>query len=227
MNNIFNMMIKIAIATTKTFFEKSLPIIIPSILDVGINNEYIHIFNAGFNNYSNEIRDGITYHYLNHNSYEYSPLIEIVEKEIQSEYWFLIHDTCKVGPKFKELLYKIPQNKPLKMALRSKPSMSIGLYNYQYLLSIKENIIKIKNTDYSKESMMRWKLWGVPNEDYILWMTEPYPLIYNNINEMSIINYKNWYGTDTIRRTEYYPSLDIYKNKSNWGQTGNNMIINI
>jgi hypothetical protein len=226
MNNIINM-IKIAIATTKTFFEKSLPIIIPSILDVGINNEDIHIFNAGFNNYSNEIRDGITYHYLNHNSYEYSPLIEIVEKEIQSEYWFLIHDTCKVGPKFKELLYKIPQNKPLKMALRSKPSMSIGLYNYQYLLSIKENIIKIKNTDYSKESMMRWKLWGVPNEDYILWMTEPYPLIYNNINEMSIIDYKNWYGSDTIRRTEYYPSLDIYKNKSNWGQTGNNMIINI
>jgi hypothetical protein len=94
-------------------------------------------------------------------------------------------------------------------------------------LSIKDKLISIKNTDFSNESLMKWKLWGVPNEDYILWMTEPKPTIYNNKNEWSITDYENWYGTSTNRRTEYYSSLDIYKNKSNWGQTGNNMIITI
>jgi hypothetical protein len=230
-------MIKIAVATNKKFFEKSLPIIIPSLLKAGINPIDIHIFNAGYDEYSNEIREGIphnffgkegiTYHYLNHNSYEYSPLIEIVEREIESEYWFLIHDTCKVGPQFKKLLYEIPDSKPVKMALRRKPAMSIGLYKYEYLLTVKEKLIEIKNTDYSKQSMMKWKLWGVPNEDYILWMQPPSPIIYNNDSSVSIVDHNNWFNTDTIRRTEYYPSLDIYKNKSNWGQTGNNMVIDI
>lgn len=219
-------MIKIAVATNINFFEKSLPVIIPSLINCGIEKESIHIFNAGYDEYKCEIIDGITYHFLNHNSYEYSPLIEIVDKEIQSEYWFLIHDTCKVGPKFKELLYNIPESKPVKVALRSKPSMSIGLYNYDYLLSVKEKLLGIKNTNYSRESMMEWKLWGVPNEDYILWMTEPPAVLYNDSSH-SVTDNDNWYGTDTVRRTEYYPSLDIYKNKSNWGQSGRNMIIDI
>jgi hypothetical protein len=220
-------MIKIAVATNKNFFEKSLQIIIPSLLKAGINPIDIHIFNAGYDEYDNEIREGIVYHYLKHNSYEYSPLIEIVEREIESEYWFLIHDTCKVGLQFKKLLYEIPNSKPVKMALRRKPAMSIGLYKYEYLLTVKEKLIGIKNTDYSKQSMMKWKLWGVPNEDYILLMQPPSPIIYNNDNSVSIVDYNNWFNTNTIRRTEYYPSLDIYKNKSNWGQTGNNMVIDI
>jgi hypothetical protein len=61
-------MIKIAIATNKNFYEKTLPIIIPSLLSAGIEKEDIHVFNAGFYEYKKEIIDGITYHYLNHNS---------------------------------------------------------------------------------------------------------------------------------------------------------------
>ena len=220
-------MIKIAIATNKNFFDKTLPIIIPSLLNVGIDKGDIHIFNAGYDEYKMEVVDGITYHYLNHNSYEYSGLIEISEREIESEYWFLIHDTCKVGPDFKGLLYNIPSDKPVKLALKGKPAMSMGLYRYDYLLSVKEKLVSIKNTNYSQDSMMNWKRWGVPNEDYILWMTEPTPLIYNDNDSWTIVDYNNWYNTGTSRRTEYYPSLDLYKNKSNWGQTGHNLIINI
>jgi hypothetical protein len=220
-------MIKIAIATNKNFYEKTLPIIIPSLLSAGIEKEDIHVFNAGFYEYKKEIIDGITYHYLNHNSYEYSALIEISEKEIESNYWFLIHDTCKVGVKFKELLHNIPSDEPVKIALKSKPSMSMGLYKYEYLLTLRNELSSIKNTDYSQEKMMYWKRWGVPNEDFILWMTSPLPTIYNNIDSWLVVDNDNWYDTNTIRRTEYYPSLDLYKNKSNWGQTGRNMIINI
>jgi hypothetical protein len=127
---------------------------------------------------------------------------------------------------FKDLLYKIPENKPVKLALKGSPAMSIGSYNYNYLISIKEKLLSIKNTDYSNGSLIKWKSWGVPNEDFILWKTYPDPIIYNNNKNWSILSYENWYGTNTIRRTEYYPSLDIYKNKSNWGQSFD-MIINI
>lgn len=211
-------MIKIAIASNKKFYKLSLPILIESLINCGIEKNNIHIFISGFDEYKSTEEEGLYYHYLDHNSYEYSPLIEIVEKEIVSEYWFLIHDTCKVGNNFKNLLYNFP-NGALKMALKSKPCMSIGLYNYDYLKKHKEKIISIKNSDYSDESMDKWKNWGVPNEDFILWMTDPPPQIYNDKDSWEVIDYENWYGTNTVRRTEYYPSLDLYKNKSNWGQT--------
>lgn len=219
--------IKIAIATNKNFYETTLPIIIPSLISRGIDPNDIHIFNAGFDEYKYEFKHGLHYHFLDHNSYEYSGLIEIAERQIESEYWFLIHDTCKVGPRFKKLLYNIPHNRPEKIALKSKPAMSMGTYRYDYLLSVKDKLSSIKNKDYSHESMMKWKIWGVPNEDFILWMTEPRPPIYNNNDKWVVAKYENWYGTGTIRRTEYYPSLDLYKNKSNWGQTGNNMVIKV
>lgn len=214
-------MIKIAVASNINFYKLTLPIVIPSLLERGIESQDIHVFIAGFNEYRYEIKDNIHYHYLDHNSYEYSPLIEIVERKIESEYWLLIHDTCKLGPDFKELAYNIPPNKPVKLALKTKPAMSMGAYRYDYLITpeVTKKLIDIKNKDYSEESMNKWKIWGVPNEDYILWMTEPTPIIYNKNNDWRVINYTNWYGTNTVRRTEYYPSLDLYKNKSNWGQS--------
>jgi hypothetical protein len=252
------MRIKIAIATNKNFSQQTLPIIITSLRDNGIEDKDIFVFNAGFDEEKSELIDNIQHYKLKQNSYELSPLIHICEKELESDYWFLIHDTCKVGPKFKELLYNIPKSNPDKIALKSRPSMSMGLYKYSYLLKLKKKIILSKNTDYSEQAMKKWKLWCISNEDYILWMTLPIPLtyvankiwrvinytswyifhinLYNNIcfifdiirrrlfyidlfNEYHVVDYNNWYETHTVRRTEYYASLDLYKNKSNWGQT--------
>jgi hypothetical protein len=211
-------MIKIAVATNINFYQSTLPIVISSLIESGIERNDIHIFNAGFDKYDYQIIDGIHHHKLDHNSYEYSPLIEIVDKKIESEYWFLVHDTCKFGPKFKELLYNIPEG-AVKLSLNNKPAMTMGTYKYDYLLSVKDKIMSIKNTDYSEESMNKWKVWGVPNEDYIMWMTEPTPLVYNNDTRWNVADNDNWFGTNTQRRTEYYFSLDLYKNKSNWGQS--------
>lgn len=226
------MKIKIAVASNINFYQKSLPIILPSLIGNGIDPEDISVFIAGFGYEDKKINDGITFYQLEHNSYEYSPLIEIVDKQLEADYWFLIHDTCKVGPKFKELVYNIPQNLPEKIALRASPAMSIGSYRYDYLLSVKDKLMSIRNTDLSIKSLKQWKYWGVDNEDFILWKTSPNPLVYNNGNyrdgEWMLLDYDNWFNTDTIRRTEYYPSLDLYKNKSNWGQsTGLDMIITV
>jgi hypothetical protein len=218
-------MIKIAIASNVNFYKHTIPVLIPSMLEVGIDPNIIHVFISGYTEYKTYTENNITFHELAHNNYEYSPLVEIVERKLESEYWFLIHDTCKVGPKFKELLYNIPAEKPEKLALKAWPAMSIGTYKYEYLLSVSEKILSIKNTDYSHETLMNWKRWGAPNEDYILWKTEPAPQIYGGKSEWQIMDYDNWYGTGTLRRIEYFPALDIYKNKSNWGHTGHNMVV--
>lgn len=212
------MQIKIAVASNIKFEHKTYPIVTASLIEQGIAPDDIHFFSGGYPEYKYELRDGIHYHQLDHNSYEYSPLIEIVERQMESEYWFLVHDTCKFGSRFKELLYCIPNYKPLKMAIKTEPAMSIGTYRYDYLLSLKEKLLAIKNKDYSKDSMLFWKDWGRKFEDYILWKTSPRPEVYNDDNRWAVTKYENWYDTPSIRRTEYYHSLDLYKNKSNWGQ---------
>lgn len=213
------MKIKIAVASNINFCNHTLPILLESLLDCDIPKEDIFIHIAGCNIYEEKTIDDLKYFYLDHNSFEYSPLINICEQKLESDYWFLIQDTCKVGKDFKKLLYNIPSHMPEKVALRSWPSMSMGSYKYTYLLSVANKLFNIKNKNYSEESLNYWKSWGVPNEDYILWKTQPQPVIYNNIDSCEVKDYNNWYNTNTIRRTEYYASLDLYKNKSNWGQS--------
>lgn len=211
--------VKIAVASNKNFKDKSLPVLMPTLLEAGIEKESIHVFVGGYDEYKYEIHKEVHFHFLDHNSYEYSPLIEIVEKQMESDYWFLIHDTCKVGSTFKEKLLNIPKSLPEKIAMKQHPCMSIGLYKYSYLLSVKDKLMKIKNKDYSEASMNKWKDWGVWNEDYILFKTSPPPLVYPSKVPMEKKGINNWYGSNTVRVVEYYPGLDVYKNKANWGQT--------
>lgn len=218
-------MIKIAVATNIDYCEMTLPIIIKSLIDAGISKKDIFVFNAGFPESQVKEIDGIVHYFLNHHTYEYSPLIEILERDLDSIYWFLMQDTCKVGPRFKELLYSSIYNLPEKVALHSFPSMSIGLYRYDYLQKHRNSILGIKNYNFSKEAKFFWKNWTIANEDLLLWKIGGTPEIANGIDSVENVSYDdNWYGTDTKRLTEYYKSLDLYKNKSNWGQTGDKPI---
>ena len=218
-------LIKIAVASNKNFKNRSLPIVLPSLLRAGIERDLIHVFIGGYSEYKYEKNHDVHFHYLNHNSYEYSPLIEICEKQLQSDYWFLIHDTCRVGPEFKNKLFNLPAPLPDKIAMKIRPCMSMGAYKYEYLLSVKDKIMGIKNTDYSAASMSKWKDWGVWNEDYILYKTEPPPCIYPSHIQSQGMGHHNWYNTGTDRIVEYYPGLDVYKNKANWGQTNNKQMV--
>lgn len=216
-----NSVIKFAIASHINYYHKTLPVLIPSLLSCGINENEIFVFVSGCSEEKQVLKDNITYYYINYNSFECSALIAIAEKEIVSEYWCLLHDTCKAGINFKKLVYQIPSEKPDKIALRDPCSMSIGCYRYDYLISIKQTLQDIKKTDVTEEGAKLIKQWAVCNEDIILWKTGPTPAVYNGGTggyDWSVIDNLNWYNDGSERRTEYFPSLDLYKNKANWGQ---------
>ncbi len=211
------MKVNIAIATNINFCDKTLPVITSSLIDAGIDQNNIFIFNGGFKQRSQKVENNITTILLDHNSFEYTPLIDIAENEIQSDYWFLIHDTCKVGNKFKEILYSVIDKNPIKVALKSSPSMSIGLYKYDYILKYKNKLLEIKNQDYTPNGLQRWKQWGIKAEDYLLWKHEPEnTFLFHPDNSVKKVARQNWYGEPTLRIVEYYHQLDLYKNKSNW-----------
>jgi len=217
--------IKIGIASHKDYKNRTIPILLDSLIECGIDQSDITIFISGYDSSNQYIENGINCRELNFNSFELSPAIDIVENNLVSEYWFLLHDTCKVGKEFKNKLYNIPDNKPEKIALKRFPSMNIGLYSYNYLLLNASKILQIKNTDYSYSSIQSCKTWHVNNEDYLLWHNGGETLIYHD-GAPHIIGTENWYGTATTRIIEYYSGLDLYKNKANW-QLSNTYVTNI
>lgn len=216
--------IKIAIASSLGYYKKTLPILLPTLIESGVEKERIHIFISGSHKHNKEVIDGYQYYFVNYNSFEYTPLIYIVENNMENQYWFLLHDTCKVGKNFNKLLHNIPAHLPNTITLKKSPSMSIASYKYSFLKSQEKELLSIKNTDYSEASIQKWKKWGVPNEDFIP-RKDPTRAIYNNWSWHTVSGNDNWYGTKETRKVEYYNSLDLFKSKANWGQTNNSIMI--
>jgi len=222
--------IKVCVNSTKDFSEKTLPIIIPSLIEAGINPEDIFVFEGGHYERLVIKKDTYTLIQTDNNTIDFTALIDIVENKLESDYWFYIHDTCKVGPQFKKLLYNIPESLPDKIALTPIYSMNIGLYKYQYLMKHRDRLLKIKNKDYSREGIQKSKMWGIHYEDYILHgLQDSTPNIYNlDISHKPVIlNERNWYNTDVKRRTEYHANLDLYKSKSNFSGPKDWMVIDL
>lgn len=210
------------ISTCRKFATHTLPVIVPSLLGSGIAKEHILIVNGGWED-SLALTDyeGVPMLLTPQNSFEYTPLIEIVSNNINSDYWFLLHDTCIAGPSFYTLALSLPVDVPEKVALKGTPSMSIGLYRMDYLMRHKERLLAIKNTNCSPEALQSWKQWGVPNEDYMLWKLDDAPThVYHpdrhGPDEWNYQGHSDVYKTGFARRIEYFPQLDLYKAKSNW-----------
>lgn len=213
-----NMKIKICVNSTKTYSEKTLPIIIPSLINSGISTEDIFVFEGGHFDRKTILRNDYTLIQTDHNSLDFTGLIDIVEYEMESDYWFYIHDTCKVGPKFAELIYNIPKDFPDKIALRIHPSMNIASYKYSYLIEHKDRLMKLKNKDYSEKKLKKLKDWCVYCEDYMLYRlldSKTYTYDEDQSDLYSLIEDENWYG-GVNRIVEYYPQLDLYKSKANY-----------
>lgn len=211
--NIKSLDLKIAISSNIFYYQKTLPILLTSLEKAGIEKNNIHIFIGGYNDYKIEKKDYNTY-FLDHNSFDLAPLIEISEKYIKAEYWFLIQDTCQVGLHFKKLLYNIPDTRPDAIALSINPCMNIGVYKYDYILTSSHLFKNSKNKDYSEKGLKMAKDWSVGNEDILLKNNLPiYP------READIIvfeDYNSIYNSEIKRRLEYYPSLDLFKYKANY-----------
>jgi len=211
--------IKICINSTKTFSQKTIPVLVPSLIESGVPSSKIYVFEGGNDKRETLEMDQYTLVKTNQNSMEYTGLIDIAEYEMESFYWFNIHDTCRVGKNFWKLLNNIPKNEPDKIALWQHPSMSIASYKYSYLFKHRDRLLSIKNQDYSRDSLQKWKQWGIHAEDYMLYKLSDSPtVVYNpdlNLKNYDIKKEESWYG-GVPRIIEYYPQLDLYKSKSNW-----------
>jgi hypothetical protein len=209
------MQIKFTISSRRLGFENTYPIIIGNLLDNGIPPEDIYFIIGGYDSVTKYITtEGVNLIQVNQNSIDYTGLIAVVEENIYSDYWVLLHDTCYVGSNFYNTIKNYPYNNAPAVALSSDLSMNIGAYSWEYLQNIKDELFSYRNTDFSEESIQMWKQKGINDEDKFI---SCFRSKYHYCNTPRINQgFTDIYQTGTPRVIEYFPGVDFYKVKANW-----------
>jgi hypothetical protein len=201
------MKIKFAISSHIGFYNYTYPILIPSLIEAGVPHEDIYFFIGGNENYSQQNKDNINIWNAPHNSIDFTGLISIIELGLESDYWFLLHDTCYVGPNFYKCIQEHNHNKDT-VSLSFDLSMNIGSYKQSYLSKRKNEILSFKNTD--DNSLQTYKQMLVKEEDVFLTKEDQY----TTENRQHLGEEIFYNGVSRIK--EYFPKIDLYKLKSNW-----------
>lgn len=142
-------------------------------------------------------------YFVSHNSFDHTALITIIENNFKSDFWFVIHDTCEMGPEFYNLLkqYKIKHHYT---ALTEMAWMNIGLFSNTFIKNNKNYILSLKNC--SKERAILSERVYSRLDDYGWFGLQK--------NHQRIRECKNIYNDDKKRDVLYFPFLDFYKYQS-------------
>lgn len=208
------MNLKFTISSHKNFYTKTLDIIIPSLINSGISNTDIYFFIGGYDTYESINNEyNINLYRASHNSIDYTGLISVLDLGIKSDYWFLCHDTCKVGIKFYSLIKDNKFNTDTIKLTSDKRSMNIGAYKQSYLHSIKDKVYSYRGSSDANYNIQKLKKKLVDEEDSLLKSESTTSF---SKGQRVVLDTNNIYDSDVKRITEYFPDIDFYKMKSNW-----------
>jgi hypothetical protein len=185
--------------------------IISSLVNSGIDINDIYIFVGGYDSdYGyNKLSESINKYSAPHNSLDFTGLISVIEMNLESDYWFLLHDTLYVGPNFNKVVKEFNYENADYVALTFDTSMNIGSYKWSYMQKRKNEILKYKNNNNDIQSFKK-KL--INEEDVFL---KPKTHYYCGIPRKTIPA-TDYYKNNTQRIVEYFSEIDLYKIKANW-----------
>jgi hypothetical protein len=167
------------------------------------------------NNYEISKDENITYIHANHNSIDFTGLITLLELyNNTNEYYVYLHDTCKIGKNFYNKIKSIDLTNVSSIKINKKFSMNIGIYSQRIINEFRDFLLSKKNTN--ENECMKYKSVDF-NEDYIFNNDQNNKLL-DNYDGLNYTGPSDYYNTGTMRIVEYYPNLDLYKFKANWGQ---------
>ena len=177
--------------------DKALPKLIKSFEINNINNVISIVGGC-----SEECFNNNTY-YVSHNSFDHTALISILELQLKSKYWFVLHDTCELGPNFYNLLSQYKIKHPY-ISITEMAWMNMGLFSQDFIEENKNYILSLKNL--SKErAILSERVYSRFGE---------YGWFGRQKDQQRIRNCKNVYNDDKKRDVLYFPFLDLYKFQS-------------
>jgi len=208
---------KFAISSHINFHEKTYSRLVDSLLVCGIPPEDIYFFIGGCETYEEIHGQGVHVWKVDHNSIDFTGLVSVVDLKIESDRWFLLHDTTYVGTDF---YCKVKEKKSSSKVIDMSQlfSKNMGSYSQEYLNEITPTLLeRYKNKDLSIESTREFKAMNVKTENIFLKAEE-----FFNMEKPIITEHKiDFYGTNTPRSIQYYPGVDLYKVQSYYNSPGN------
>lgn len=201
---------KFTISSHENYIGHTRKVLEPSLLEAGVPKEDIYWFV-----YSSQVKDytPITDNYwlVAHNSIDFTGLVSVLELELEHPWWFLLHDTTRVGPNFYNYLMSLELNgETIPISKHGiHPGGNMGLYSWRYLTSNSSTVLKYKNDNPDPHA---FKTRLVHDEDALfkeacMVLNKQRP-VYGPPEDR--------YGTGMPRLQEHFQELDLYKIKANW-----------
>ena len=144
---------------------------------------------------------------VGHSSFDYTALIQFIDSDFdfKPSHVFLLHDTMEFTPETDSLVRRADPDVDATAAVHGCVC-NLGLFRTDYLMSKREQILKMRNCT---------KLEAVQFEG-VLWKDAPRRDVYPNAT-VDVLSESPVYG-GAVRRTERYNSVGILKHKASWGQ---------
>ncbi len=194
---------KIVISSHIKSYQKTATTFINSLTRNNLNTKNILLVVGG-----NEVRYESTFLncqtiFVDHNSFDHTGLIEILEGNHKSDYWFSSHDTCISGPKFINFLSSYNPKKDY-VSITDMGWLNMGLFKHSYLERNKQYILSLKNCS---------KIRAILSER-IFTRLEDYDFFIKDHDCIRSLENENIYNDDKKRNVLYFKGLDFYKYQS-------------
>ena len=221
---------KIAINSNANFYQKTTPILIPTLLFSSntITKDNIVVICGGASEDKVEFIDNVKHIFVKYDSIDLTSFIYISEHGIDDKEFFYLHDTTKVCVNFIPninstiALVKGRNANVTDIRLCSyEASMNIGWYLTAYVQQFKDEFIGYKNFDLTEHGRSEAKTKALHTED-ILFKKVRNEYWFCTHRTSRLI--ENIYGGNTKRIEEYFPQVDLYKYKSNWDMNNGKFI---
>lgn len=205
---------KIIISSNIDFYSITTSALVDSLLNADILASDILVSIGRSSDDFVQTKNDVTYHFNTFDAFEYNAVFSLKHLQIASSF-FLMHDTCLVGPSFGKLLrskmdlYGMKSVIALRSATGGVYANSMGYYPVEYIDIITEQISYINSMPYSlekKHEVMKYEdRWFTSQNTYQTFCT----------TETSINS-----GTLTNRIGRYFPELDFKKFQANHAHSG-------
>jgi len=196
--------LKIVISSYKTSYQNSGKKLIESLVQSNaFNSDQILLVVGGYDRREQFEYLNCKAIKVNHNSYDHTGLIEVIEGEEQSKYWFSTHDTCIAGPNFLSSLLKHKINKDF-VAMTEMGWLNMGIFSQKFLNKNKPFIISLKNCSKIRAILSERTFTRLGNYQYLT----PNSKVYRSNEDQNI------YEDNKKRTVLYFEELDFYKYQS-------------
>lgn len=194
---------KIVISSHIRSYQTTAPLFIESLIRGGLPSEKILLVVGGNDSKSKSSFLKCETVFVDHNSYDHTGLIELLEGKHESDYWFSSHDTCIAGHKFVSFLNQYIPKKDY-VSMTDMGWLNMGLFKDSYLKRNKDYILSLKNCSKIRAILSERVFTRLEDFDYFV----------PDCNCIRTLENENIYKDDKKRNVLYFKGMDFYKYQS-------------